>query len=88
MKAFWSCNQLDEMWSRVDKLVTEVEKSGVVAMVFGAWGGGSFGLRPEMVAKLFKERLAYSSIPVAHFSIIDDNRTCNYCAFRNVLCSQ
>ena len=88
VKASWTCNHLDEMCSRVDRLVTEVEKSGVVAMVFGAWGCGSFGLPPEMVAMLFKERLADSSIPVAHFSIKDDNRSGNYSVFRNVLCSQ
>ena len=70
------------------KLVSEVEKAGVVAMVFGAWGCGSFGLQPQMVAKLFKQRLMRSSIPVAHFSIFDDhNGVGNYSAFRQILCS-
>ena len=48
---------------RMSTLVTEVERSGVNAMVFGAWGCGSAGLNPHMVAPLFKERLKWSSIP-------------------------
>ena len=88
VKASWPCDHLEEMRSRIDKLVSEVEKAGVVAMVFGAWGCGSFGLQPQMVAKLFKQRLMRSSIPVAHFSIFDDhNGVGNYSAFRLILCS-
>ena len=88
VKASWPCNHLEEMRRRIDLLVTEAEKTGVVAMVFGAWGCGSFGLQSEMVAKLFKRRLMHSSIPVAHFSILDDtNGVGNYSAFRKILCS-
>ena len=76
------------MRCRINSLVTEVEKTGVVAMVFGAWGCGSFGLQPEMVANLFKQRLMQSSIRIAHFSIVGDhNGSDNYNAFRKILCN-
>ena len=88
VKASWPCNHSEEMRCRINSLVTEVEKTGVVAMVFGAWGCGSFGLQPEMVANLFKQRLMQSSIRIAHFSIVDDhNGSDNYNAFRKILCS-
>ena len=76
------------MRRRISTLVTEVERSGVNAMVFGAWGCGSFGLNPHMVATLFKERLKWISIPIVHFAIVDDyNSSDNYNTFRKVLCS-
>jgi uncharacterized protein (TIGR02452 family) len=88
VKATWPCNHLEEMRRRINTLVAEVEKTGVVAMVFGAWGCGSFGLNPQVVANLFKERLLQSSVPIVHFGIVDDhNGSGNYDAFRKILCS-
>lgn len=88
VKATWPGNNLEEMRRRINTLVAEVEKTGVVAMVFGAWGCGSFGLNPQMVASLFRERLIRSSIPIVHFGIVDDhNGSDNYNAFRKILCS-
>ena len=88
VKATWPCNHLEEMRCRINTLVAEVEKTGVVAMVFGAWGCGSFGLNPQMVATLFRERLLWSCVPIVHFGIVDDhNGSDNYNAFRKIMCS-
>ena len=88
VKATWPCNHLEEMRRRINTLVAEVEKTGVVAMVFGAWGCGRFGLNPQVVANLFKERLLQSSVPIVHFGIVDDhNGSGNYDAFRKIMCS-
>ncbi len=76
------------MRRRISTLVTEVERSGVNAMVFGAWGCGRVGLNPHMVATLFKERLKWSSIPIVHVAIVDDHNSSDiYNTFRKILCS-
>ena len=72
VKASSSCDYVQEMRRRISTLVTEVERSGVNAMVFGAWGCGSVGLNPHMVATLFKEALKCSPIPTLLF-------VCCYC---------
>ena len=88
VKASSSCDYVQEMRRRISTVVTEVERSGVNAMVFGAWGCGSFGLNPHMVATLFKERLKWSSIPNLHFAIVDDHNSSDICnTFRKILCS-
>ena len=75
----------EAMRERVDTLVTAVERSGVMAVVLGAWGCGAYGLNPKMMATLFKERLLTTSIPVVHFAILNDhNGEANYEAFRDV----
>ena len=83
----WSCDHVAEMWLRINLLVNKVEQSGVSAMVFGAWGCGSFGLDSAMLAHLFKKRLACSSIPIVHFAILDTHSGHgNYHSFRSTLC--
>ena len=67
---------------RVDFVISIAEENGCDTVILGAWGCGVFGQDPKLVARLFKERLAASSIKLAVFAIPGNNN--NYTSFREM----
>lgn len=65
---------------RIDFVISIAEEQGVETVILGAWGCGVFGQDPEVVARLFKERLERGSIKRAVFAIPGNNA--NYSAFK------
>lgn len=65
---------------RVEFVISIAEENGCDTFVLGAWGCGVFGQDPKLVARLFKERLAASSIKRAVFAIPGQNN--NYTSFK------
>lgn len=66
---------------RVDFVISIAEEQGIETIVLGAWGCGVFGQDPALVSRLFRERLAESSLKRAVFAIPGQNR--NYTSFRD-----
>ncbi len=66
---------------RVDFVISIAEEQGCDTVILGAWGCGVFGQDPAAVARLFKERLAATTIKRAVFAIPGQNR--NYTSFRD-----
>lgn len=64
---------------RVDFVISIAEEQCVDTVILGAWGCGVFGQDPALVARLFRERLAESSLKRAVFAIPGQNR--NYTEF-------
>lgn len=67
---------------RVDFVISIAEENGCDTIVLGAWGCGVFGQDPKLVARLFKERLAASSLKLAVFAIPGNNN--NYTSFKEM----
>lgn len=68
---------------RVDFVISIAEEQACGEVILGAWGCGVFGQDPRVVARLFKERLAASSLKRAVFAIPGQNN--NYTGFRDIL---
>ncbi len=66
---------------RVDFVISIAEEQGCDTVILGAWGCGVFGQDPAAVARLFKERLAATTIKRAVFAIPGQNR--NYTSFKD-----
>ncbi len=66
---------------RADFVISIAEEQGCETVILGAWGCGVFGQDPAAVARLFKERLAATTIKRAVFAIPGQNR--NYTSFRD-----
>ncbi len=66
---------------RVDLVISIAEEQGCDTVILGAWGCGVFGQDPAVVARLFKERLAATTIKLAVFAIPGQNR--NYTSFKD-----
>lgn len=66
---------------RVDFVISIAEEQCVDTVILGAWGCGVFGQDPALVSRLFRERLAESSLKRAVFAIPGQNR--NYTSFRD-----
>lgn len=66
---------------RVDFVISIAEEQCVDTVILGAWGCGVFGQDSALVARLFRERLAESSLKRAVFAIPGQNR--NYTSFRD-----
>lgn len=67
---------------RVDFVISIAEENGCDTVVLGAWGCGVFGQDPMLVARLFKERLAASTLKRAVFAIPGNNN--NYTSFKEI----
>ncbi len=66
---------------RVDFVISIAEEQSCETIILGAWGCGVFGQDPAVVARLFKERLAATTIKRAVFAIPGQNN--NYTSFRD-----
>ncbi len=66
---------------RVDFVISIAEEQGCETIILGAWGCGVFGQDPAVAARLFKERLAATTIKRAVFAIPGQNS--NYTSFRD-----
>lgn len=66
---------------RVDFVISIAEEQCCDTVILGAWGCGVFGQDPTAVARLFKQRLAATTIKRAVFAIPGQNR--NYTSFRD-----
>jgi len=55
--------------------------------ILGAWGCGSFKNKPQIIAKIYREEIEKRASYFEHivFPIIDNDRTCNFETFREVL---
>lgn len=67
---------------RVDFVISIAEENGCDTVILGAWGCGVFGQDPRVVSRLFKERLAKSSVKKAAFAIPGNNN--NYTSFKEM----
>ena len=67
---------------RADLVISIAEENGCDTMILGAWGCGVFGQDPRLVSRLFKERLAKSSVKKAVFAIPGNNN--NYTSFKEM----
>lgn len=65
---------------RVDFVISIAEEQGCDTVILGAWGCGVFGQDPAVMARLFGERLAATSIKLAVFAIPGQNN--NYTSFK------
>ena len=61
-----------DMRERVNAIIQMAEIHDTDCLVLSAFGSGCFGNPPEVVARLFKERLAQSNIKEVVFGILDD----------------
>ncbi len=66
---------------RVDFVISIAEEQGCDTVILGAWGCGVFGQDPVVAARLFKERLAATTIKRAVFAIPGQNN--NFTSFKN-----
>lgn len=66
---------------RADLVISISEEQGCDTVILGAWGCGVFGQDPKLVARLFRERLAASTLKRAVFAIPGNNN--NYTSFRD-----
>ncbi len=66
---------------RVDFVISIAEEQGCETIILGAWGCGVFGQDPAVMAKLFKERLAATTIKLAVFAVPGRNN--NFTGFKN-----
>lgn len=66
---------------RVDFVISIAEEQGCDTIILGAWGCGVFGQDPAVVARLFGERLAATTVKRAVFAIPGQNR--NYTSFKD-----
>ncbi len=65
---------------RIDFVISIAEEQSCDIVILGAWGCGVFGQDPAAVARLFKERLAATTIKLAVFAIPGQNN--NYTSFK------
>lgn len=66
---------------RTDFVISIAEEQGCDTVILGAWGCGVFGQDPAVMARLFKERLAATTIKLAVFAIPGQNN--NYASFKD-----
>ncbi len=66
---------------RVDFVISIAEEQGCDTVILGAWGCGVFGQDPAVMARLFKERLAATTIKLAVFAVPGQNN--NFTGFKN-----
>ncbi len=66
---------------RVDFVISIAEEQGCDTVILGAWGCGVFGQDPAVMARLFKERLAATTIKLAVFAVPGRNN--NFTGFKN-----
>ncbi len=65
---------------RIDFVISIAEEQCCDTVILGAWGCGVFGQDPAVMARLFKERLAVTTIKLAVFAIPGQNN--NYTSFK------
>lgn len=73
--------------SRIEKILQSAKNENVDVLILGAFGCGAFGNPPELVAKIFKEKLEKYSFDTVEFAVYcsTDSPNNNYHIFKQIV---